>query len=306
MHAFTWSPRFETGIPVVDQQHRQLVAIVNRLGEQLIRGQVPAGGLEGLLGELAGYAQRHFADEERLMAEGALHPDHADEHRRHHQAFVAQVARLWQGREALERPEEVLHGFLTSWLATHILEEDQAMARQLRLRAGGVAAAEALAQTRREVDNGTAVLLQAMRQLHQVLAKQNEALALANRRLEAQVEARTRSLLAAERLAAVGQVAAGVAHELNGPVGCLNSNLSTLRLYAGQLLGLVEAAEASLAPHPDAAADLARAAAAVDLAYLRQDLPELLQESQEELDRMRRIVQSLQGAIHQHGGRLDG
>ncbi len=42
-------------------------------------------------------------------------------------------------------------------------------------------------------------------------------------------------LLQSEKLASIGQLAAGVAHEINNPIGFVNSNLGTLKNYAGQL-----------------------------------------------------------------------
>lgn len=298
MRAFVWNSRFETGIASVDEQHRRLVDMVNRLGDVLIDGSATEESISGVFGELADYAKYHFADEERLMAEAGLDRHHSELHRQHHQRFVDQLTRMWTGRVELGNPAEVLHGFLSSWLVFHILEEDQSMARQIGLVNQGMAADEAFRHEQHKADNTSAVLLTAMSQLYHVLSLQNIALADSNKRLEDKVADRTRELLQSEKMAAVGQLAAGVAHEINNPIGFVNSNLGTLRHYAAQLLNIVDASEAFIAAHPGDAYDLVKVVAETDLAYLREDLPTLLKESQDGLDRVKRIVQSLKDFAH--------
>ena len=109
-----------------------------------------------------------------------------------------------------------------------------------------------------------------------------------NRRLE---EAQNQ-LLQSEKLASIGQLAAGVAHEISNPIGFVNSNLGSLRRYVEALLSLV----AAYGRHRDELADdaeLARLEKAADLDYLAEDLPALLQESEEGLSRVKKIVQDL-------------
>ena len=94
-------------------------------------------------------------------------------------------------------------------------------------------------------------------------------------------------LLQSEKMAAIGQLAAGVAHEINNPIGFVTSNFTSLKTYAEQLLALVDAYEHG-APE-----EIAQARRRADVEFLRQDLPDLLSESQEGLSRVAKIVQDL-------------
>jgi len=298
MKAFVWNSRFETGIASVDEQHQRLVEIVNLIGNALIAGNASEEDIGKIFAELADYAAFHFADEERLMTTTGVSAAHVEQHRQHHRQFVEQLTGMWKGRADLGSPAEVLHGFLSSWLTFHILEEDQSMARQIAQIRGGVTAEQAFQQEQLPSDQSSAVLLAAMQQLYHVLSLQNKALADSNTQLEQKVDERTRELLQTGKMAAVGQLAAGVAHEINNPVGFVNSNLATLRRYAAQLLFVVDACETSMAGHAEVAAKLRAIKAQADLAFLRADLPALIDESQAGLDRVTRIVQALKDFAH--------
>lgn len=110
-----------------------------------------------------------------------------------------------------------------------------------------------------------------------------------------QLEEAQNQLLQSDKMASIGQLAAGIAHEINNPVGFVTSNLHTLRGYVTELFGLVEAHErATQAPQDESArAALSEMRATVELAYLREDLPQLLDECADGLGRVRKIVQDL-------------
>jgi two-component system NtrC family sensor kinase len=188
MKAFVWDQRFVTGISVVDEQHRRLVDILNRLGNVMLNGDaLSEGKMQLLFLELSGYAREHFRDEEMLMQRAGLDPRHTELHTLHHHQFVEQLASMWRTRAAMKNPAETLHGFLSAWLAFHILGEDQAMARELALINAGQSAASAHQQQAQLEDNTTATLLKALGTLYHVLSEQNLNLAEANARLQQQI-----------------------------------------------------------------------------------------------------------------------
>ena len=201
MEAFVWNRDFTTGLERVDDEHHQLVALINQLGDALIAGQVrDPESLQATFGQLADYAQYHFAEEERLMAETGVSPLHRDPHRRHHGEFVEQLSTMWNSRGSMANAAETLHDYLRSWLGFHILGEDQLMARQIALIRSGKSpdqAYEEVHSSRR--DNATAALLAALHNLYHVLSEQNRDLAAANFRLEERVVERTGQLALANQ-----------------------------------------------------------------------------------------------------------
>jgi two-component system, NtrC family, sensor kinase len=106
-------------------------------------------------------------------------------------------------------------------------------------------------------------------------------------------------LLQAEKMASVGVLAAGVAHEINNPIAFVNTNMGTLQVYARGLLKLLDAYEEleGTLP-PDARERLEQLKHEVDAQYLREDIGDLLSESLEGLERVKNIVQDLKDFSH--------
>jgi hemerythrin len=117
-----WQAAYSVGVLSIDEQHRALIEIINRLHEVMRRGGA-ADELKGVLNELVTYTRYHFSHEEQMM-ERCGYPELA-EHKRIHSALVGQVeafqAELAVGRGAVSLQ---LMTFLKDWLAKHILETD--------------------------------------------------------------------------------------------------------------------------------------------------------------------------------------
>jgi two-component system NtrC family sensor kinase len=103
-------------------------------------------------------------------------------------------------------------------------------------------------------------------------------------------------LFQSDKLASIGQLAAGVAHEVNNPIGFVNSNLSVLKGYAESLFGLLDGYDALVLQReslPDMAARIDEMKKEADLKFLREDMVALIDESIDGTQRVRRIVQDL-------------
>ncbi|MBB3224044.1 ATP-binding protein [Pseudoduganella umbonata] len=105
-------------------------------------------------------------------------------------------------------------------------------------------------------------------------------------------------LLQAEKMASVGQLAAGIAHEINNPIGFVNSNMSSLQGYVGALLQLIDAYDDAIAGQPALVAQMVPVRQAADLDFLRGDVTALVSESIDGLRRVKEIVQSLREFSH--------
>jgi len=102
-------------------------------------------------------------------------------------------------------------------------------------------------------------------------------------------------LIQSEKMASVGQLAAGVAHEINNPIGFVNSNLTTLNRYVADMFRLIERYERW---EGDAAKDvdnseLSALKEEIDLAFIREDLVDLLAQTLVGIERVKKIVQDL-------------
>lgn len=122
-------------------------------------------------------------------------------------------------------------------------------------------------------------------------ARMHELTVLNSKLTEAQNQ-----LLQSEKMASIGQLAAGVAHEINNPIGFISSNLGSLRGQVADLLRVLDAyqdAEPALAGSPDALAAIILAKSQVDLEFLREDIVNLIGESLDGVSRVRKIVDNL-------------
>lgn len=137
---------------------------------------------------------------------------------------------------------------------------------------------------------------QAQKRLSAELEEEHAALSLLNKKLE---DAQNQ-LLQSEKMAAIGQLAAGIAHEINNPIGFVNSNLQCLKEHSVRLNELVSffiklVNKTSETRYKALSADMLKRQ---NYAFVAEDLPELIEDSVQGIERVSEIVKNLKTFSH--------
>ena len=151
-----------------------------------------------------------------------------------------------------------------------------------------------------------AVLLLALITL--VTLRFNKRLNLANSELEQAnrtLKATQSQLLQQDKMASIGQLAAGVAHEINNPTGFILSNLSTLQKYLNRFREFISLQQQALSSLPETeTAAVAEARKRLKIEYLQDDAITLVHECTDGAERIKSIVQDLKSFSHSNGTEL--
>lgn len=102
-------------------------------------------------------------------------------------------------------------------------------------------------------------------------------------------------LLQSEKMASIGQLAAGVAHEINNPVGYVNSNITSLEGYLNDLISLINGLSKSENITQDVIKEFKEE---IDYDFIKEDVKQLLDESKEGINRVKKIVHDLKDFSH--------
>lgn len=192
---FTWNASFLTSMPDVDDEHQQLVALINNYSEMAMCSEsIAPQNFAQVSNAMLEYARFHFGSEERLMREAGLDERFIERHCIEHRSFLFEAMHLCDIAQPTAVRAHDLFEFLVHWLAYHILGVDQGMARQIRAVQSGEDATRAFEIDRLYLQSNTEPLLSAMGGLFHQISKSNRDLRALNHKLEERVRERTLEL----------------------------------------------------------------------------------------------------------------
>lgn len=195
MNSFRWDTYFETGIEQVDEQHQYLVGFINKYGELLAQNSISLTDIQVALFDLSRYAEFHFKEEESLMREVGIYPEHLQKHIQVHRAFMSDIISMQSFiNEENKRAAEQLLDFLIHWLAYHILGIDQNMSKQVAAIQSGMSPKAAYEEQEKQANASTEPLLDALNALFSQVSERNRELLKLNLVLEEKVDERTKQL----------------------------------------------------------------------------------------------------------------
>jgi len=126
MTLIEWRKEFETGVPDVDHEHRELVDLINRLHERLREGSTPEEVRE-FLGEVFARIAAHFALEESIMRKHVY--DEYAGHKAEHEKLLDEIRDIMDGAE--EGYTGALSTAVADWFVNHFKTKDARLHRKL-------------------------------------------------------------------------------------------------------------------------------------------------------------------------------
>lgn len=123
METIQWSEKFSVGVEELDQQHQQLIKMLNRLISTPETMDTHSETISEILQAMTRYAQEHFKTEEKLLR-AYDYPD-LEKHKLEHIAYRKKTLDFSTATiVGVESVPEILLAYLADWWVHHILDED--------------------------------------------------------------------------------------------------------------------------------------------------------------------------------------
>lgn len=168
---FPWHKNFETGVDIIDEQHKKLVDILNQLAAHLANRSKPIT-LNKVFDELASYADYHFKTEEKIWLTYFKDDKWFSNHEDTHESFIDKVIALKkeEDKKPLDDVIQDIVSFLAKWLAFHILDSDKRMAIAIKYLDEGQSLEQAKNNSNEEMSGSTKVLIETVLTMYDSLS----------------------------------------------------------------------------------------------------------------------------------------
>jgi hemerythrin-like metal-binding protein len=238
---FPWNCNFETGIPLIDEQHKELVRLLNALVSHIANGS-ESPVLDEVIQELNDYVQYHFSAEEDIWGAHFEGDVWFKWHHQSHNDFINEIAKIRTAEHSKPFEETLLDivKFLTHWLARHILDSDRRMAKVVLALPTGVSLAMAKEAADAEMTGAAKVLVDTLMTMYDRLADSTVEMSREiQRRQKAEIELTQAKNILEKGSLAKSAYLANLSHELRTPLNTI-LGYSELLYRDASLNGLVK------------------------------------------------------------------
>lgn len=223
LEIFPWNENFATGIDAIDEQHRNLIHLLNQLvGHLAYQSDSPA--LNTVFDELQRYAAIHFAAEEAIWQTYLGDDAWTTSHHSTHSDFVGEVMRL-KAEDQIKPLDDVIEDivkFLTHWLALHILESDKRMAKAVLFIQSGTPVQQAKLLANEEMTGAVKLMINTVMSMYDKLANSTVRLTREiNARKKSEAELRLAKHHAENANRAKSAFLANMSHEIRTPLNAI-------------------------------------------------------------------------------------
>lgn len=145
-----WDSTLDTGIDVIDAQHRRIVEYINDL--EIAKMTLDKKKVNDIIEQLIDYTQSHFGFEEAMLEEAGykfLKP-----HKKVHELFIRRVTDFTLRAARGEEIADELHSMLSKWLLNHIASEDRDYAATVKRMTGGETVTETAPASQKQAGSG--------------------------------------------------------------------------------------------------------------------------------------------------------
>ena len=123
-----WTKELDTGIEVIDSQHRRIVDYINKLYDARLKKDIKA--INDIIEGTVDYTMSHLSFEEALLEDAGY--EFVRPHKKVHELFVRRVSEFQTRSKMGEDISEDLHNLLARWLFNHINNDDAAYVQSVK------------------------------------------------------------------------------------------------------------------------------------------------------------------------------
>jgi diguanylate cyclase (GGDEF)-like protein/hemerythrin-like metal-binding protein/PAS domain S-box-containing protein len=174
VEVFPWNKNFESGIAQIDEQHKEIVSLVNQIAGYLVNHS-DTDSLDQIFSTLKEYAVHHFQSEEIIWEQYLSQDTCLNDHKQAHTGFVSKVFELQEekSRKPTQKIIEDILSFLTHWLAHHILDSDMRMSKTILAMKSGMSMNDAKHHANLAMSDITKIILDTTLSVYDSLCKKS-------------------------------------------------------------------------------------------------------------------------------------